>query len=141
MTLADNIHLGDKLQVAPSWQHGEHNATPAAKTATVIYVHPQGRYCTVRYQDGITDTVQMAPADKVVSEQPVGPEKLRHHRKMSKNIWVRQAMSELHVTQNAVAAAMGISKSTISNLLGSELSYDQQEEIILAAERVAEARK
>lgn len=140
MTLADNIHLGDKLQVIPAWEHGEHNATPAAKTATVIYIHPAGRYCTVRYRDGITDTVQMAPAARVVSEKPEGQVKPYRVKKTDRNIWVRQTMSDLHVTRAAVAAAMGISKSALSEMLGTELSYDRQEEIVLAAERVAEEK-
>ncbi|MCD7919491.1 MAG: helix-turn-helix domain-containing protein [Clostridiales bacterium] len=107
----------------------------------MIYIHPAKRYCTVRYQDGITDTVQMAPADKVVSEQPVGSDKPHYVKKTKRNIWVRQALDELHVTQNAVAAVMGISKSALSNLLGSELTYDEQDEIVLAAERVAERQR
>ncbi|MCD8126575.1 MAG: hypothetical protein LUD82_03575 [Clostridiales bacterium] len=133
MTLSDNLRLGDRLQVAPAWQHGEHNATPAAQIATVVYIHPEGRYCTVRYRDGLTDTVQTVPAERVASP----------YREMSPtrpNKYVRDRLKGPHVTNVEISAAFGHKKSWIGNRLDGELTKAEQQEIIQAAEKIAAER-
>ncbi len=133
MTLSDNLRVGDKLQVAPSWQHGEHNATPAAQIATIVYIHPQGRYCTVRYQDGLTDTVQTVPAARVAHPLPDG-------YGLQNNRYVRDRIRGLRVSQRELGEAMGHTQTWMNRKLSDPLSAREQQEIIRAAERVAELR-
>ncbi|MCD8354182.1 MAG: hypothetical protein LUC47_07730 [Clostridiales bacterium] len=134
MTLSDNLHLGDRVQLAPSWEHGEHNSRPAVQLATVIYIHPEGRYCTVRYRDGLTDTIQTVPAERVASP-------FRELTPNRPNKYVRDRLKGLHVTNAEISAAFGHKKSWIGNRLDSELTREEREEIIQAAERIAANKK
>ncbi|MCD8368285.1 MAG: hypothetical protein LUC48_09735 [Clostridiales bacterium] len=135
MTLSDNLHLGDRVQLAPSWEHGEHNSRPAVQLATVIYIHPEGRYCTVRYKDDLTDTVQTVPAERL-AHKPNVAEAYKHKA----NLYVRDAMKGLHLRMEDVSIAMGHSRCWLSKHLAYEISAPEKQEIINVAKKLAAER-
>ncbi|MCD8008125.1 MAG: hypothetical protein LUF68_04215, partial [Clostridiales bacterium] len=117
---------------------------------TVVYIHPQGRYCTVRYRDGLTDTVQTVPSERVAhkGEEPEGygmravpvTKWNRRNEGGRPNEWVRDRLKSLHVSQRMLSLSMGRSKGYIDYKLSGPLSKAEQEAIIQAAERIATER-
>ncbi len=133
MTLSDGISVGDQVMASPSWGIVYHGEREPVQPARVIYIHPDGRYYTIKYNNGLTDTIQTVPPERVASP----------YREMSPtrpNKYVRDRLKGLHVTNVEISAAFGHKKSWIGNRLDGELTKAEQQEIIQAAERIAAKR-
>ena len=48
-----NIELGAVLQIRPTIYGCKSAELTAPQAATVVYVHPEGRYCTVEFQNSL----------------------------------------------------------------------------------------
>ena len=62
------IRLGDRRSVHPvTFDHGE-TKEGKKKTASgrVVYIHPQGRYCTLEFEVGVREPVKLRESFKLV---------------------------------------------------------------------------
>ncbi|MCD8085773.1 MAG: hypothetical protein LUF28_05530 [Clostridiales bacterium] len=141
MTLAESVHIGDRYPKAPSWiGKGE---SPAAEPATVVYIHPEGRYCTVQFANGLTDTVQTVPAERVAAPVSDGYDisARRHYNHRNRpNLFLRDWLKGMPVSQREVSVAMGHNPKWLNNQLYKELTHEERDEIMAAAERIAAER-
>lgn len=137
-TLAERVRVGDRLRLSPSWEHGEHNGPAPARAAVVTYIHPQGRYCTVQYGDGLTDTVQLTPEALLCSKAAPLVEPEAYQAKPNQG--VRDRLRELGVAQTAVSVALGYGPTWLNRRLEQELTQRERLDIINAAQRIAAER-
>lgn len=133
MTLSDGVSVGDQVMVTPAWEHDEHGALAPAQPARVIYVHPGGRYYTIKYSNGLTDTVQTVPSERLARPLPDG-------YGLQNNRYVRDRIRGLRVTQRELGDAFGHTQSWMNRKLSDPLSAKEQQEIIKAAEKIAAER-
>ena len=62
------IKLGDRIAVKPvTFDIPGNPGKPKAIPGTVVYIHPEGRYCILEFEVGIRETVTLRESFKLVN--------------------------------------------------------------------------
>ena len=62
------MKLGDRITVKPvTFDIPVNGGKPKAIPGTVVYIHPEGRYCILEFEVGIRETVTLRESFKLVN--------------------------------------------------------------------------